>query len=224
MTPVDSGTVERVGLIGDVHGAEPALRQALGFLAMQPGLDAILCTGDLPVRQGKETEPTITCCRILAEAGVLTVRGNHDRWHVEGQRALYPDDAFDFLASLPPSRRFETPRGPVLLCHGIGDDDMSGVYQGAGGESRDRWLHQMGLQKLEFVVRHYLFRLILNGHTHLHMAEQHGKAFLVNAGTLLADKEPPTVSVVDFAEGWVRFYGLDLTAQATTLQSEMRLP
>lgn len=217
MQPVASGTVERVGLIGDVHGAEAALRLALEFLQRQPLLDAVLCTGDLPLRQGPATGPTIACCRILAEAGVLTVRGNHDRWHVEGKQELYPADVVAFLSALPPTRRFETPRGPMLLCHGIGDDDMSGIYRD-GGTGRDVWLNQMGLQKLSFVVRNYLFRLIVNGHTHLHMVEQHERALILNAGTLLTDKEPPTVSVIDFAEGQIEFYEINTERGSVTLR------
>ena len=162
MIPVPSGTVNRVGLIGDVHGAEEALRQALAFLA--------------------------------------------------------------FLSSLPPSRSFQTPRGLVLLCHAVGDDDMSGVYRNAGGDSRDRWLHLAGLQKLESLVRHYPYRLIVSGHTHRYMAEQHGEAFLINAGTLLSDKEPPTVSVIDFAAGEVRFFGLDVAAQTVAVKNTCALP
>jgi putative phosphoesterase len=224
MIPVPSGTIKRVGLIGDVHGADEALRQALAFLATQPDLDAILCTGDLPLRQGNNTEPTARCCQMLAEAGVITVRGNHDRWHVDGRQDAYPADAFAFLAALPPSRSFQTPHGLVLLCHGVGDDDMNGVYRNAGGESRDRWLHLAGLQKLEVLVRHYPYRLIISGHTHLFLAEQHGEAFLINGGTLLADKEPPTVSVIDFEAGWVRFYQLELATATTRLVQESLLP
>lgn len=223
MQPVPSGTVTHVGLIGDVHGAEAALRLALRFLKEQPALDALLCTGDLPVRKGPETEPTIRCCRILADEGVLTVRGNHDRWHVEAKQELYPDDVLAFLAGLPPTRRFETARGPVLLCHGLGDDDMNGIYRG-GGTGRDAWLNQVGHQKLMSLVHHYPYRLIVNGHTHLHMAEQHSDALLVNAGTLLVDKEPPTITVVDFAEGRVRFFQLDTENATVTLVQESLLP
>lgn len=207
MTPLFSGSVRRFGLVGDVHGQATLLEQALAFLAAQPELDALLCTGDVPAKNEEGVTATVRCCQLLREAGVLTVRGNHDRWHtdVENLAALYPPEALAFLRSLPSSRSFETSRGPLLLCHGIGDDDMSGVYKNAGGASRDRWRHLAGLQKLEILVRHYPYRLILLGHTHLAMAESHAGAFLINGGTLLADKEPPTVSIVDLSEGGGRF-------------------
>ncbi len=33
----------------------------------------------------------------------------------------------EWLEMLPPSRRFETPLGNLLLCHGLGDDDMAAL-------------------------------------------------------------------------------------------------
>jgi putative phosphoesterase len=222
--PVDSVHVVRVGLIGDVHGAESALLLALSFLESQPGLDMILCTGDLPSREGTELDATVACCQILAAANAITIRGNHDRWHVESKLEYYPKDVAAFLSALPPSQRFVTPRGEVLLCHGIGNDDMHGIYRDTGRVGRDQWLHEIGLQKLSWFVQSTLYRLLLCGHTHLRLAEQHGEAFLINAGTLLADKETPTVSIIDFAAGWVRFYALDLIAGKVALIEEITLP
>jgi putative phosphoesterase len=224
MRPVDSVHVVRVGLIGDVHGAESALSLALSFLEAQSGLDAILCTGDLPSREGAALAATVACCQMLAAAKAVTIRGNHDRWHVESKLEYYPKDVAAFLSALPPSQRFVTPLGEVLLCHGIGDDDMNGIYRETGRAHRDQWLHEIGLQKLSWFVQSTSYRLLLCGHTHLRLAEQHGEAFLINAGTLLADKETPTVSIIDFAAGWVRFYALDLVAENVALIEEMALP
>jgi predicted phosphodiesterase len=219
--------IYRAGLIGDVHGQLAPLQAALSFLQAQKGLYVLLCTGDLPERGDPLlTEDSVTCCRLLKEAGVRTVRGNHDRWKIdtlkdESPRPLVPgwteDEGFEFLAALPPTIELSTPLGPVMLCHGIGRDDMNGLYRGGEG-----WLHTAGLAKLDIFRNVYPHRLILCGHTHLRMVETFDDITVINAGALDGIKgDPPTVTLIDFEAREVQFFDIDGAGSVTLAETHL---
>ena len=221
--------IHRAGLIGDVHGQLPALRAALAFLKTQPGLDVLLCTGDLPERNSDSlTDIAVQCAKILDEEGVLTVRGNHDRWKLSDLGA--DDPGFVFLASLPTTRDFSTPLGPAMLCHGLGRDDMNGLgrddMNGLGRDDmnglyrdthgHDRIRHQIGLAKLMAFESIYPHRLLIAGHTHQRMVARFGEVTVLNAGALEVKTDPPTVGIVDFDRREARFFDIDPTSGAVT--------
>jgi predicted phosphodiesterase len=123
--------LRRLGLIGDIHAEDAKLRVALAALGRER-LDGVLAVGDIADGQGSVVE----CCRLLRGAGATVVRGNHDRWLLAGQLRDLPHatalDGLDaettaFLSSLPATRRLDTALGPLLLCHGMGENDMSSV-------------------------------------------------------------------------------------------------
>lgn len=215
----------RAGFIGDVHGQLKPLRAAIKFLQKQPDLDVLLCTGDLPERGDPLlTENSVECIRLLREAKVKTVRGNHDRWKLdilkdEAPRPIVPgwseDEGFEFLAALPPNIDLATPMGPAMLCHGIGRDDMNGLYRGGEG-----WLHQAGLMKLDVFRNVYPQKLILNGHTHLRMVETFDDITVINAGALDGIKgDPPTVTLIDFEAAEVRFFDIAPEGEVTLAET-----
>ena len=121
----------RFGVIGDVHAEDDALAAAIDFLEREK-VDRILAVGDLVDGRGDVNRVV----RLLREHDVPTVRGNHERWFLGGGFDELPmatrreelDDAGEtwaFLAALPATRRFDTVAGSLLLCHGVGDDDMA---------------------------------------------------------------------------------------------------
>ncbi len=191
--------IRRVGVIGDVHGESGALEAALAYLATVPHLDSLLCTGDIPAKQGDGD--TAGCCRLLKATGVSTIRGNHDRWYLEnlanevGKRYDLATNAF--IASLPPVRKFGTPHGPLLLCHGLRDNDMAGIYPGDDDEqaAMGLWRHELTRERVRFVV---------NGHTHQRMIRTLEAVTIINAGTLLWDHDPCFL-VADFDALTVQF-------------------
>jgi hypothetical protein len=94
------------------------------------GVDDVLCTGDIVDGEGSADN----AIRLLADAGVYAVRGNHNRWFLLGAMRDLPDalpaeqlnsEHRKWLETLPRSLRFEMPAGSVLLCHGLGDADMA---------------------------------------------------------------------------------------------------
>lgn len=199
-------TLRRIGVIGDVHAEDAALEAALGFLRGLGDLDALLCTGDIVDGAGDVNR----CCALLRQAGARTVRGNHDRWFLEtvADRAPgHPHYAIDlfacaFLAALPSTRRFRTPRGPLLLCHGLGADDMGGVYPDGSGTDPE------AIFRLHALAGAAEFRFVLNGHTHRRMVRTVGDLTLINAGTLHRGYPDRGFLVADFERGVAQFYDL----------------
>lgn len=200
--------VTRVGVIGDVHTESGALRVALDHFASL-SLDRVLCTGD--VADGPLDAPhVVACCELLQQHRVLTISGNHDRWLQDGEMRDVPDatdpaelpsPVLSFLGGLPATAELDSPLGRVLLCHGIGDDDMSGVQP---------FDHGLALERnaaLSVLLSENRYRFVINGHTHRPMVRTIGALTLINAGTLLR-AHGPCCSIVDFAERSVRFFAL----------------
>jgi predicted phosphodiesterase len=195
----------RLGLLGDVHTEHKRLELALRFLRSHQ-VDATLCVGDVADGTGDLAE----CCRLLAESSVLCVRGNHDRWLLEGTMRELSDatpvaglttEVRSFLSSLPPTRTLETISGELLLCHGLGENDMARLLPDDFGyalESNDE-LHALLAAKRWSVV--------VGGHTHRRMVRRFGELTVINAGTLYRHHEPG-FGLLDLKARSVEFYAL----------------
>jgi predicted phosphodiesterase len=199
--------LERIGIIGDVHAEDETLEFALDFLQTRvPHLDVIVCTGDIVTGPGDAGH----CCAMLRDASVWTVRGNHDRWffaagynrlpHFTPDAEVTGEDRL-WLASLPPTLRLHTVRGFLLLCHGLGSDDMAGVLPGDTGYALD------ANHRLHALVGAAEYRFVVNGHTHQRMVRTFDDLTILNGGTLRSDHQP-CICVADFAAGHVQFYDL----------------
>ena len=186
--------IRKVGVIGDVHAEHLTLEHVLALFEAE-GVDAILCTGDIADGHGDVD----LCCEMLQAAKVWTVRGNHDRWALTGEMRSLPhatmklaESAVEFLRGLPDILEFETTRGPALLCHGVGDDDMAELTP----HTRGYGLQAIsGLRELMLSPTCYL----IGGHTHQPMVRQFVGLTAINAGTLHREFEP-SACLVDFVE------------------------
>lgn len=177
-----------IGILGDVHAEDVLLERALAELTAL-GADALLCTGDIPDGPGNLAR----CCELLAEHGVTTVRGNHERWLLADtmrdlpeahRRHQLPDEVIAFVEALPATQRLSSSLGEVLLCHGLGDDDMGSVLpddRGYALEVNDE-LHRLRQNPTVDIV--------INGHTHRPMVRHFDGLTIVNAGTLLHRHDP----------------------------------
>jgi predicted phosphodiesterase len=199
-----AATLQRFGLIGDIHAEDASLALALRVLG-DAGVDRILAVGDVVDGPGSVDR----CCALLAEAGVATVRGNHERWFAAGTMRELPDATLSlgeasraFLAALPATLRFPVPRGEVLLCHGLGDDDMASVALDA--EAFSMW-HPAPLTALLAAERPVW---VLNGHTHRRGVWAAGHVSVVNAGTLFREHQPG-FALVDLARDEVTYFDID---------------
>jgi predicted phosphodiesterase len=201
--------IERAGLIGDVHSERQRLAGALAHFA-QLSLDAILCTGDLG--DGPyDARAVDACCAALQRADALTVSGNHDRWLQDGELRDLPGatdrdelaaETLAYLESLPATLELDSPLGRVLLCHGVGPDDMAAV------RPYDHGLALENNDPLQQLLREGRHRYLISGHTHRRMVRALPSLTIINAGTLLGD-HGPCCSVLDFRAKNIQFYDVD---------------
>lgn len=182
----------KFAVITDVHADVHALRDALTQID-RLGCETILCCGDL-VDYGLFPEETI---QLLQQRGVVTIRGNHDRWVREDPHGLsggdLTDDARDYLAALPAAWDGVFDGVRVVLTHGQPGNDMRGVGSTAPG-----W-------KLAALLDETRATLLFVGHTHVPFIRRVGLGgFVVNPGALLRDPGPgvdvPTPGTFAFLE------------------------
>jgi predicted phosphodiesterase len=189
-------TTARVGVIGDVHACDEALAAVLDSL-QGGGVDAIWCVGDIVNGPGDPDR----CAAMLESAGVVTVRGNHDRWLLEGREVIAgahrPEDLAPgtraYLSSLPASVTVGLAGGQTaLLCHGLGDNDMNGITADDYGYALE------ANDELQALLSPGGPGLVVKGHRHRHAVWRIGRMTLVDAGSLL-EPSAPCAAVVDAA-------------------------
>lgn len=168
----------RLAVITDVHADVHALRDALAQID-QLGVDQILCCGDL-LDYGLFPEGTLT---LLRERGVITIRGNHDRWAIETGSDTSGWDlsakSVAYLESLPTgwSKRIDGVR--VVLAHARPGSDMDGIPADAPAQELGAILDDAGGD------------LLIVGHTHLPFVRRLADGRVVmNPGALLRDPGP----------------------------------
>ena len=124
----------RIGLIGDVHAEDKRLQAAISYLQLAD-VDSLICTGDIVDGNG---DPD-ACIRILEDNDVHVVQGNHDRWCLQDRARDLPNThmrsdlaatSLLYLDLLPKQIAIETTAGSMLLCHGIGKNDLRKVWPG----------------------------------------------------------------------------------------------
>jgi predicted phosphodiesterase len=187
-------------LIGDLHAEDEALEFAISELRGL-GAETLLQVGDIADGPGDLARSVA----LLREHQVLAVRGNHDRWQLGNQLRQVPyatqlpdlaPGVVSYLSELPVTREFHSARGNVLLCHGLGNNDMTGVKPDHEG-------YALAMnQELQQLIAEQRYRFVLNGHTHRPMLRTFGPLSVINAGTLLRDCER-CFTLVDFETGAV---------------------
>jgi predicted phosphodiesterase len=197
--------IRRLGVIGDVHGEHERLATALEWLAGRQ-VDALVCTGDIADGRGCINRS----CELLRQAGVMTVAGNHDRWllqdrvrHVADAHLLEDlhDDNRAYLEALPRTREFDSAAGRVLLCHGVGDNDLGKVWPGTPRSTVERSV------ELDRLLDDGAYRFIINGHLHFRVLIDFERTLLMNAGTLKGERAG--VCIVDYEGGVVSAFDVE---------------
>lgn len=202
--------LRRFAALGDIHAEEERLAASLAWIAGQH-VDAVLAVGDIVDGPGDVGR----CCGLLRAHAAVVVRGNHDRWLLADEMRHYADaqrrdeldaDTLAYLAALPRTRRLATVRGELLLCHGVGDDDMRRLVPSSPGLEFD--LDQLGDPQL---------RIAVGGHTHERMVRTFPRPggpplTFINPGTLRAPQRSHVPAcgffVVDLAAGVVQVLDL----------------
>ncbi|HVH42037.1 MAG TPA: metallophosphoesterase family protein [Labilithrix sp.] len=207
----ESGTIEvvRLGLIGDVHAEDELVLATLEALRKER-VDHVLCTGDLVDGLGDVDR----ACGYLREANVLTVRGNHDRWIRSDEMRTLPNahkmtelsvETIALLKSLPSTASLDIlGGGKLLLCHGVGRNDMRRL------QADDRGHAISSNDDLLGVLFDAGIRLMIAGHTHQQMLRRFERGggrpplFAINPGTLAREDEPG-FAIVDLKAARVEF-------------------
>jgi predicted phosphodiesterase len=162
--------------------------------------DQLVCVGDVVNGPG---DPN-ACAALLDSAGVVTVWGNHDRWLLEGQVPLGDDvhrledlepSTIAFLRALPVSLELKSADGtPLLLCHGLLDNDMNSITADDYGyalETNDEVQTLLGAGER---------RIVIKGHRHRPAIWRLRDLTLIDAGSLLA-YIPTCGVIIDIAAG-----------------------
>ena len=203
--------LRRAGLIGDIHCEVVRLKRVIDHFR-RVGVERILAVGDIADGPGDLAE----ACAMLQAEGALVVAGNHDRWLLAGEMRDLPDatsaetvtaEARAYLSALPKTRLLESPRGSVLLCHGLGEDDMASVRP---DDDCEALRENRSFVKL---LESRRARFVVNGHSHRPMLRTIDGLTILNAGTL-HPKHRPVCSIADFEQGEVRVY--DIRGQEVT--------
>ena len=202
---INTGKLRRIGVLGDIHCEDGRLETALRFFKDQQ-LDLICSVGDIVDGPG---DPNRTV-ELLIENDVVCVRGNHERWLAKSEMRGLPDantffdfklSAWEFVTKLPTQRRFETVAGTMLLCHGLGEYDMGGVWP------FDNALTLHTNHALWSLVNLREYDFVINGHTHRRLVQSFDDLTIINAGTLFREHAPCCL-IVDFEGGEARYFNL----------------
>ncbi|MGH9767185.1 MAG: metallophosphoesterase family protein, partial [Blastocatellia bacterium] len=202
---INTGRLRRIGVLGDIHCEDQRLEAALRFFKDRR-LDLICSVGDIVDGPGDPNR----AIELLTEYDVICVRGNHERWLLKDEMRGLPDantyfdlkmSAWEFVKRMPLTRRFQTVAGEMLLCHGLGEDDMAGVWP------FDNALTLHSNYALWKLVNPREYDFIVNGHTHRRLVQRFDDLTLINAGTLFREHDPCCL-IVDFEAGVAEYFNL----------------
>jgi putative phosphoesterase len=198
--------LKRAVLIGDIHAEDERLAAVLEFVASTPA-ETVLCTGDIVDGPGNPNR----CASLLRDAGVVCVRGNHDRWLLANTMRDLPDatepasmsgELRDYLLGLPSIVAVDTSAGRAMLCHGLGTNDMRRLLPSDYGYALT------SNEDLQDLLARREYEIVIAGHTHRAMVRRFDHLIVINPGTLLRYHDP-TFAIADFEIGSVQFYDID---------------
>jgi len=214
----ETSLVRRLGVIGDIHAQDVLLAATIDAFS-RLGVDHIAAVGDIADGRGD----LVRCCSLLVQAKATVVRGNHDRWLVEDALRDLPhahrlDDldakTLAFVRALPETATLHSVIGPVLVCHGLGSDDMDRLDpEDHYGISQNPTLPRLRASGVALVVR---------GHTHRRWAFNFDGLRVVNAGTLETEAGFVIVDLLDD-----RIHSFTLASNdggASTIRTEWEQP
>ena len=159
---------------------------------------------------------------LLQRHNVKVVRGNHDRWLLQNKarhvhNAHNPIDlsaqSITYLEALPDQITIETVAGTVLLCHGVGKNDLRKVWPGTARMPIE------SSKELDEIIAAGKVDILINGHMHFQTLIQFTTLSLINGGSLVG-KRWPGFSLLDLDEGKLQAFGFkeDLVVRGKSTQ------
>lgn len=186
--PQESRHLSSALLLGDIHTEADLLATALTFA---PRGSRVLSVGDIV----DGPDDPVRCIELLRNAHADVVTGNHERWVNQGhpfEAFDYPAHVLDWLSALPATREYDTPGGSLLLCHGVGANDMAQLRPDTAGYALEC------LDDVWRIIRSGRHRFVIGGHTHVPMVRTIDGVTFINPGTLVSTQQPAFM-LVDFA-------------------------
>ena len=197
----DPSSPMKLGVISDIHGDPEALALTLGHLAAL-GAQRVVCAGDL-VGYGPDPDRVVA---LLAERGVESVRGNHDRWALQRGPGVADefgggtpaDQTLNVLRTLPTNRLVAGAGRVGVIVHGSPRSDMEYVTR----ESHPSYI-------LRRMLRTLGADLLVVGHTHAPMCFRCERGLVVNPGSVIClpvVESSRSFALVDLATMLAAFY------------------
>lgn len=176
-----------IGIIGDIHTQNIQLRMCIQYMRAENVHD-ILCTGDIADGPGDIN----ACINTIREENIEIVLGNHDQWLMaEPTRkatnysniSQLSDYNKQWLKNVPKTAEFSTRIGNMLLCHGLGSNDMGSLKPTDCGYSLEY------NKEFNEIVSHSTYKLVIAGHTHIKMVRTIAGITFINPGSLICTSE-----------------------------------
>jgi putative phosphoesterase len=194
----------KLGILGDVHCQDVKLVLAINYL--RNNADAIVCVGDIVDGTGDCSK----CIDLLIENEILAVRGNHDAWLLANEMrslngAIRKEELSEkhiiYLSDLKAEVELSFARIKLLLCHGIGTNDMACIKPddyGYGLEcNEDLWK----------VIRKNRYQYMIGGHTHKEMVRKIEKLVIINPGSM-DNATGSNFGIFDFEDNEMRCFNV----------------
>lgn len=215
----------KLGIITDIHNNLIALESVLAELELS--CDYIICSGDI-IGIGPFPEETVQ--RMMQIKNLIAVRGNHERYLLEGMPDKYPNEeqmdveemkhhlwehnqlskaSIDFLKDLPYSREFEIEGKKIAVLHYAMNIENRYI----------RFKFNPNKKKLSHIFDSVDADIIIFGHEHNRNICKSDKLY-INTGSLgcpAKDKNIARYGILEIAKGNVNFEAKELTYNAQTV-------
>jgi predicted phosphodiesterase len=188
MFPINLNTEAcmRIAFISDIHGHAIALEAVLSDIQKQK-VDQIICLGDIATIG---FQPRQVFSRLKA-LNCPTIMGNHDAALLKPEAATYyriadnllptfhwclkqlADEELDYLRTFSPTLKIPLSHEATLFC-----------YHGSPDSNTDSIFATTPIEEIEQYYEGCLPDIMIGGHTHLQMARQHNRRWILNPGSV----------------------------------------
>lgn len=215
----------KIGVITDIHNNLPALEAVLPLLS---GCETIVCCGDV-IGIGPHPEQVVR--RLMRMPNLIAVRGNHDRYLLEGmsdaecmgademamhrwEHARLSAESMEFLRALPLRAEFQAEGLHVAALHYCMD---------AGGRYV-RFTPNPTPADLDSMFADVCADVILYGHDHAPSVQRSSRALYVNCGSVGCpgrERDVARAGILEIAGGTARFSPLRAAYDASRVIADI---
>lgn len=196
--------MSNIGVIGDIHCENAKLEMIIRYLKEQ--CEHILAVGDIVDGKGNCNH----CIELLSNEKIKCVKGNHDKWLLEGimrdlKNATKISDLsikeIAYLRNLNEEYEIQINGNSIILCHGIGKNNMACIKPydyGYGLENNQDLWRLIGQKK---------YNIMIGGHTHQEMIRKIENLTIINPGSLNSI-EKSNFAIIDINSKGIEFYNV----------------